>query len=164
MVSLARFTAWRVPTRVKQRVFLGALVLLLIWPLVHFALARRYHINHWRFAGFGMYTRPADLPRLSFAGRVGDRPLTPDLLRAALGDDSGQIDAFIARRKLWGELAGPEPVGRLILRRLPELGELTILVITIGLAPGDDYLSYSVDHYRCRRSRMAAGPACQRQD
>ena len=153
-----------VPTRIKRRIALGVLVLLVLWPLAHYALARHYHINHWRFAGFAMYTRPSDTPKLSFAGRLGDRPLTPADLRAALGEDTQRIDAFIEERRLWGTLASPEPLGRLILYRIPELSDLIILIITVGLEPGDDYLSYRVEHYRCQRMLMASGSACRRQD
>jgi hypothetical protein len=136
-----------VSTRAKRRLFLGVLVLLVIWPLVHHLLARRYHINHWRFAGFAMYSRPADAPRLSFSGRLGDGPLTPDALRAALGEDTRRIDDYLTERRLWGDLARPDALARLLFRRMPELSEVTITVVTVRLAPGDDYLSYSTARY-----------------
>lgn len=149
-------------TRTKQRICFGVLIALLLWPMAHFALARRYHINHWRFAGFAMYTRPAYVPKLQFAGMIGDQPLTPALLQQALGESTRRIDGFLAARRLWGELESPAPIGRLILARIPELAELTILVITIGLEPGDDHLSYSVERWQCTRGPGSDRPGCAR--
>lgn len=149
-------------TRVKRRLILGVLALLVVWPLVHYGLSRRYHINHWRFAGFAMYTRPADQPRLAFSGRVGDRPLTPDALRAALGDEVDQVDAFVARRRLWGELAKPEDLGALILERMPDLRDLVVVINTLALEPGADYLSHRAERYRCVRPSAPGDSVCTR--
>ena len=140
-----------VTTRLKKRLFLAMLTLLVLWPLVHYALSRLYRINHWRFAGFAMYARPAYVPYLTFTGTLPDGPLTPQRLRAALGKDgSARIDSFVARRRLWGDLARPDSVGRLVLARLPELRALEVIIITVGLEPGDSYLSYEPQHYRYR--------------
>jgi hypothetical protein len=151
-----------VSTAVKRRIFLGVLVVLLIWPLIHYGLSRHYHINHWRFSGFAMYTRPAYLPKIGFAGQLGNRPLTPADLQAALGDDIDRIDAFVEARRLWGELETPEALGRLILARMPALHELKIVINTIGMEPGDDYMSHSAERYRCVRPGAGGGPACTR--
>jgi hypothetical protein len=151
-----------VSTASKRRIFLGVLVLLVIWPLIHYGLARRYHINHWRFAGFAMYCRPAAVPKLGFAGMLGGRPLTPADLKAALGDDVDRVDAFIARRKLWGELERPDELGRLILERMPTLRDLRIVINTIALEPGDDYLSHRAERYRCALPGPGGGPVCVR--
>jgi len=137
-------------TRAKQRIFVAVLALLVVWPLVHFGLSRRYHINHWRFTGFAMYTRPPYVVRLQFSGRLPDGPLSPARLRDALGADASRVDGFVSERKLWGTLATPQSLGRLIQARLPDLRDLVITVVTIGLEGGDDYLSYSIDRYPIR--------------
>jgi hypothetical protein len=141
-----------VSTRAKQRLFFGVLVALIVWGFVHYGLVRRYGINHWRFAGFAMYTRPTPVPYLQFSGTLPDGPLTPARLRAALGEESTRVDDFIEARKLWGQLHPPDELARLIFRRLPELHELTITIFTVGLEPGDDYLSYTVDRREFGRS------------
>ena len=125
----------RVETTTKRRLALVVLALLLLWPPIHYALSRAYHLDHWRFSGFAMYTRPTDQPLLEFADTLAHRPLDPARLRSALGHDVTRIDAFVARRKLWGELARPDALARLILSRLPELAELTITIDTVGLRP-----------------------------
>ena len=146
-------------TRTKERIFLGVLALLFLWPLAHYALARRYHIDHWRFSGFAMYARPSYTPKLEFAGLVGEQPLTPELLRTALGDQDARVDHFLARRRLWGDLEPPDALARLIFDRLPELSELTITIDTVGLEPGADYLSSSSRRYRCAPPR-SGHPVC----
>lgn len=153
----------RVETTTKRRLALVVLALLLLWPPVHYALSRAYHLDHWRFSGFAMYTRPTDQPLLEFADTLADRPLDPARLRSALGHDVTRIDAFVARRKLWGELARPDALARLILSRLPELAELTITIDTVGLAPGDDFLSYRASRYRCARPESPGQAACARE-
>lgn len=150
-------------TRVKRRIALALLAALSIWPLVHYGLARCYHIDHWRFSGFAMYTRPTDQPTLKFLGQLGDRPLTPDALRAALGPDARRVDAYVTRRKLWGELAEPSALGRLILDRMPQLSELTIVIDTATLAPGDDRLSTYTDRYLCARPATPGERVCAKE-
>jgi hypothetical protein len=153
----------RVETGTKRRIALVVLALLFLWPPVHYALSRTYHLDHWRFSGFAMYTRPSDQPLIEFADTLANRPLDPARLRAALGQDVSRIDVFLARRKLWGDLARPDALARLILSRLPELAELTITIDTVGLAPGDDFLSYRASRYRCARPESPTEPACARQ-
>jgi hypothetical protein len=149
-----------VVTEAKRRVFVVLLGVLTVWPLVHYALSRRYHIDHWRFAGFAMYSRPAYQPSLQFAGVVDGQPLTQAALKAALGADAAEVDRFIARRRLWGDLLPPDALGRLVLDKVPGLGEVTITVVTAGMEPGEVSFSRFSRRYRCVR-----GPAgCVRLD
>jgi len=153
-------------TRTKKRLFVVALAILTLWPLVHYALARRYHLDHWRFSGFAMYARPPYAPQVQFAGAVIDgRALSQDELRRSLGPEAHRVDDFIAARKLWGELESPEAVGRVILERLPRLPELSITVITVGLEPDADYLSFRARTYHCTRPGTRPGapgpPVCR---
>lgn len=144
----------------KRRVFFGALVLLVVWPLVHYVLSRRYHFNHWRFAGFAMYARPSYRPYLQFAGDLNGRPLAPEDLQAALGADRKRVDEFLLARKLWGDLERPDAIGALILSRIPDLRVLKVVVIRVGLEPGDDYLSYAAFPYLCSRPAVPGGRVC----
>lgn len=160
-MSWAKLRQWQVPSAVKQRIFFGALIVLTIWPLAHYALVRAYGINHWRFAGFAMYTRPGSIPKLGFSGRLHDgSPLTPARLKAALGKDAARIDEFVQRRKLWGDLASPESVGKLLFERLPELDKLTIVINTVTLGPLADYASYTSDYYDCTRPGRRGSRSC----
>jgi hypothetical protein len=149
-----------VSVRVKRRVFLGLLLFFLVWPLVHYALSRAYRINHWRFAGFAMYTRPAYQPSLLFSGVQAGQPLSQSDLRTALGADKARIDELVAARKMWGDLVTPDAIGRLILERMPALSELTISIATVGLEPGDDHFSFTVDRFECARPHNAGAPVC----
>jgi hypothetical protein len=149
-----------VSTRVKQRIFFGALLCLVIWPLVHHGLSRRFHIDAWRFAGFAMYSRPANQVSLQFAGTVGDQPLSQSALRAALGDQASRVDQYQARRRLWGDLLPPDPVAALVFERLPELGSLTITVITTSMESGADRFTQLTRRYTCTRG----GAACVARD
>jgi hypothetical protein len=163
MVSLSPAPAWlRVETRTKKRIFLGVLCAFLFWPFIHYAVVRRWHLDPWRFGGFAMYTRPPSTVTVRFSGRIGDRPLTPDVLRAALGAESSRVDELLRRRKLWGDLATPEDVARLALSRLPGLTQLVITLVTIDLEPGNDHLSYSVSRYGCARRPEPREDFCRR--
>jgi hypothetical protein len=149
-------------TKTKQRIFLAVLAFLFLWAPTHYFLARRYHINHLRFAGFAMYARPVYVPYLQFSGRLRAGPLTPSALYQALGDESTKLADFRRDRQLWGEFQRPDEIGRLIFERMPELRELTITITSVGLEPGDDYLSTSVDRYRCARPRPGPERVCER--
>jgi hypothetical protein len=149
------------PTRVKERIFVAVLAVLVVWPLAHYALVRSQHIDQWRFCGFAMYCRPAYIPKLQFGGTIGDQPLSQDRLRAALGSESARVDRFIARRKLWGDLARPDDLASLILERIPELQSVTITLLSTGLEPGADYLSTSSSRYLCTRAGCTLSASSQ---
>jgi hypothetical protein len=79
---------------------------------------------------------------------VGGLRLTPAMLHAVLDSGDAQvIDRFLARRKLWGQLERPDAVAAMLQRRIPYLTDLTITVVTVGLAPGEDTFSSSVRRY-----------------
>lgn len=45
----------------KRNIITTGLVLLIAWPVVHFALHQRYAIDAWKLCGWAMYARPAPL-------------------------------------------------------------------------------------------------------
>jgi len=49
---------------VKRRVVFVALVVLAVWPGVQHVVTDAYQMNHWRFAGWAMYTKPSPMPVL----------------------------------------------------------------------------------------------------
>ena len=128
---------------VKQRGFVAVIFLLIAWAPIHYALSRRYHIDHWRFAGFAMYARPPYQVSLRFS-------LLPAQIQSALGKDSARIDQWIQHRRLWGELAAPDEIAHLILERV-DVPALTITVVTDGMEPGDDVFTTNTREYRYSR-------------
>lgn len=156
-------TPWTA-TATKRKISLCVLALLCAWPLVHYALSRSCHIDHWRFSGFAMYTRPTDRPVLEVVGEVNGQPLSQPALAAALGKDASRIDEYLDHRRLWGELAPPDGLARLILARIPQLAEVTLYIDTITLRPGDDSLSTFTDRYLCARPRSPDQAVCAREE
>ena len=112
-------------TAAKRRIVLIALlVVFALWPLVQHALVQSYGLNPWKFFGFAMYTQPRIIPIvdvyvLDKGGR--HRPLLrPDELRA--------VEAFQLRREVWGELAAPDELARVLRGRVGGAADIEIVV------------------------------------
>ena len=100
----------------------GALILFALWPAVHMALVKRWGVNPWKLAGWGMYSAPQIPAELRI--QAGASPL--EELPAEL--EATQY-AFLRARLGLGDLARPKKLARALLDRDPAIDHVSIEVV-----------------------------------
>ena len=102
-----------IPTRIKKRVVIVAIVILALWPIVHHGIVATYEINPWLFFGLSMYTRSRPIIEIidieaAYAGQTF-QSVNRDALRASL---PLHLNLHMLARGRWsyGTLYNPEPV------------------------------------------------------
>ena len=139
----------------KQRLVVGVLAVLAVWPLAHRALVWRYDLDPWRFFGWAMYCTPK-LPTdvFLFATEHDDRQavaiesLTPQQRRA--------VSSLRKRRALWGTLASPDRAGAALLAARPQAESVEVLVSKWYLDPETSMIDTHEEKYVFERPGSAA--------
>lgn len=111
----------------KQRLVVGVLAALAVWPLVHRALVWRYDLDPWRFFGWAMYCTPK-LPAEVKLFAIEDGARAPVPLSALDRRQRRAIYSLRQRRGLWGRLASAERAGAVLLAARPQADAVEVVV------------------------------------
>lgn len=101
----------------KQGLTLFALVALMLWPALHYALYRNFGIDPWRLCGWAMYARPRSAQHLTLFALHGTSETQVTSLPPGLRQ---QTEAAIARRVALGSLATFDSLAPALLAGLPD--------------------------------------------
>jgi len=112
----------------KRIIVYAFLVAFTVWPLVHISLVKRFEVNPWKLAGWGMYSAP-QLPAW-----VQLFALTPDsvgiyeiqTVQPAL---QPAVDGFLRHRRGLGQLVEPDALARAMLDYYPGIDGVRIVVV-----------------------------------
>jgi len=120
----------------KQRVVLGLLAVLAVWPPIHRALVARHWMSPWRLFGWAMYCTPK-LPRRAelYVVRDGQR-VRLDVSDSQQREVREAMDAFLGRRDIWGTLVRPDQLAAIALASQPDSEAVEIEVEHLFLHPG----------------------------
>jgi len=115
-------------SKLKQIVVYAGLVLLTLWPLFHIGLVKRYDVNAWKLAGWGMYSVPqipADVRILCHTpDDVGTYPL-----RTLRPEMEPLLHEFRLGRLGLGTLVEPDRLARSLLDYYPAIDGVSIVVV-----------------------------------
>ncbi|MCC6766888.1 MAG: hypothetical protein IT293_19705 [Deltaproteobacteria bacterium] len=116
------------PARAKAAILGAALVALTLWPLAHIGLVRRYDVNPWKLAGWGMYSAPRSrsLGMEVFGRPRGGGPLAhmaepPPTVR-------DEASRYLERHRWLRRLARPAALAAAVAAAEPGWDEITIAV------------------------------------
>jgi len=134
----------------KQAAVRVALVALTVWPAVHIALVKRYDVNPWKLAGWGMYSAP-QLPSY-----VQLTCLTPDSVgRYELGSLQPELEPklqeFLLLRRHLGRLVEPDELARALLDYYPAIDGVDVTVVEPVLNPRSGMIEERSERYEYRR-------------
>ncbi len=137
-------------SRAKRALVQAALLIFAVWPVVHIGLVKRYDINPWKLAGWGMYSAP-QLPC-----RLRVFCLTPDevglyelrTLDPVLEQKARQ---FLRRRRALRRLARPDALGAAVLEDAPAIDGVRIEVMQPFLDPASGMIEQRVSSYEYLR-------------
>ncbi len=105
----------------KKALWVGV-VLCMLWPAAHFALARNVGFDPWKFFGWAMYSCPAPEVEVSYAEIRDGRPLaftpTPELAE--------ELRRFADRRAALGNWADPAPLVQRIFQERPDADAIAL--------------------------------------
>jgi hypothetical protein len=118
---------------VKRRALGVFLLLFALWPLGHFALARRYEIDPWKLFGWAMYCAPGPMKTVRVVGLGPQRELRRFDMRRYTPEERALVDGFRERRRALGRLARPEALARGMLALHPELEGVVVAVFALEL-------------------------------
>ncbi len=111
----------------KKRIVFAALMLVVVWPLVHHGLVRRYEINPWKFFGWSMYCiQPGRLELLFFP--VADGGESPKWYAGQPAELTDAIGEYLNRRRVWGLLLPPDEVASAVFDHAPRLNKVRLEV------------------------------------
>ena len=122
----------------------GALILFALWPAVHIGLVKRWGVNPWKLAGWGMYAAPqipAELRIQAGALPLEELPAELDTTRYA----------FLRARLGLGELARPKKLARALLNHDPAIDHVSIEVVQPVLNPRTGLVEERRTTYAYRR-------------
>jgi hypothetical protein len=112
----------------KRIVVYAFLVAFTLWPLVHIGLVKRYDVNPWKLAGWGMYSAPQLPAWLQLFALTSDSVGIYELqtVQPAL---QPAVDEFLRRR--WGlrQLVEPDDLARAMLDYYPGIDGVRIVVV-----------------------------------
>jgi hypothetical protein len=136
-------------SKFKQIVVYSGLVLLTLWPLFHVGLVKRYDVNAWKLAGWGMYSVPqipADVRILCHTpDDVGTYPLRT--IRPEL--EPAMLEFRVARLGL-GALVEPDRLARALLEYYTAIDGVSVVVVqpVLNRRTGmieDEFTTYDYD-------------------
>ncbi len=124
----------RMTLATKRRLVAGGLIVLALWPLAHRVLVARFELDPWRFFGWAMYCTPKLPVRVHlFAVTDGQRERIE--IRTLKRRVRRAVYALPRRRAVFGRLASPAPVGRLLLAARPRAEAVEIEIERWTLDP-----------------------------
>ena len=115
-------------TQKKTRIVYRLLVVLAVWPLIHLTLVATHDLNPWKFAGWGMYSKPQLTSSLRIFGRMSgsdaaeELPNLPSELRPARDD-------FLRLRRGLRELVEPGELAQELFDHFPRVETVTVVVV-----------------------------------
>jgi hypothetical protein len=135
-----------------KNIFLSSIII--VWataiPAQYF-VTDRFAMNHWKFAGFAMYTKPS--PSIFFNVHATDRELPLPELAQRIGQS--ELVRFQRLRELWGEFYAPDRLGARIFEAYPQYSRISVYVNTVVLDAASGMPRHRADQYRCDRQEKA---------
>lgn len=99
--------------KTKKRIVIYLLLLLTIWPPLHYILAKQIHFNHWKFFGLSMYITPTPFVEVEFADLDGSTFLDGNKIFSITNPDA--YYKFLEHRTNWGRIYKPNKLANEIL-------------------------------------------------
>ena len=144
----------------KRKIVFAGIAALFVWPIVHHLVTDHYVMNHWRFGGWSMYTKPPPIVSVGVYTRNGTRAVPLQRVLARVPGGGEVLSGFAARRKLWGSLQGPDALARAVFDGAPRLGGMQIYVRSVEFDGSSAMATYRTSLYECRRD-PADEPQCE---
>ena len=136
----------------SKRIFVYALLTVFtVWPLVHIGLVKRYDVNPWKLAGWGMYSAPQLPAWVQLFGLTSDSVGIYELqtVQPAL---QPAVDRFLRRRRGLGQLAEPDALARAMLEYYPAVDGVRIVVVQPFLDRETGMIDERMATYEYRRT------------
>lgn len=99
--------------KTKRKLIINFLLILTIWPFIHFFLAYKFHINHWKFFGIAMYLTPTPYVEVEFSDIKGKTFL--DTNKIFSKTNPKEYYKFLQHRTNWGYFYTPDKLANDIL-------------------------------------------------
>jgi len=134
----------------KRTTVYAILVAFTLWPLVHIGLVRRYDVNPWKLAGWGMYSAPQLPVWLQLYA------LTPDSvgvyeLQTVQPALQPAVDRFLRLRRGLRQIAVPDALARTMLDHYPAIDGVRIVVVQPFLDRHNGMIEERTTTYEYRR-------------
>jgi hypothetical protein len=126
------------------------LVAFTAWPAVHIGLVKRYGVNPWKLAGWGMYAAP-QLPAWVQLYALTSDSVGIYELHAVQPALQPVVDEFLRRRRGLGSLAKPDSLARAMLDYYPGIDGVRIDVIQPYLDARTGMIEERTTPYEYRR-------------
>ena len=135
--------------QMRRRLVVTILLIVAIWPAIHFGLYQFYAIDPWKLCGWAMYTRPRSTFQLGVF-EVRDEKLFPiDTSEAPYASEVKRLGRW---RGVIGKLQSMDSLGEMLLTERSDLDHVRILVRRIGFNCSTAMLdSYEDSFYDYRR-------------
>jgi len=133
----------------QKRLVFALLVFLVAWPLLHHALAARYHLAPWKLFGWSMYCVPSFQPAIELYALDAGRRTRVDLSEPRHQKLAAAVTWYAARRTVWGELYPPDRIVEVAFRSISS-PQLEIVII-------HGFLDRHTAHLNTRRYNFAYG-------
>lgn len=154
----------------KKWVARGIIVILGIWPLLHFTITKSRGLDPWKLAGFAMYTAPRLSTHLRLFGVEQGIPYGLPAERVSKDTLEIASDYLIRRRTLNPDLP-PDEVADALFKDFPEYSKFQIEVVRMELDQTDGILKTEMRNYvypaeaasseQARPPEMSAPPRAQ---
>ncbi len=137
-------------SRTKRVVVYVFLVAFAVWPLVHIGLVKRYDVNPWKLAGWGMYSAPQLPAWIQLFALTSDSVGVYELqtIQPAL---QPAVDDFLRRRRGLRQLAVPDDLARATLDFYPGIDGVRIVVVQPFLNRHNGMIEERTATYEYRR-------------
>jgi len=121
-----------------------------VWPLVHIGLVKRYNVNPWKLAGWGMYSAPQLPAWLQLFALTSDSVGVYELqtIQPAL---QPAVDDFLRRRRGLRQLVVPDDLARKTLDFYPAIDGVRIVVVQPFLNRHNGMIEERTTTYEYRR-------------
>jgi hypothetical protein len=134
--------------RIAVYVFLVAFT---VWPLVQIGLVKRFDVNPWKLAGWGMYSAPQLPAWVQLFALTSDSVGTYELQTVQPGLQPA-VDEFVRRRRGLGQLAKPDALARTMLEYYPAIDGVRIVVVQPFLDRHTGMIDERIATYEYRRA------------
>lgn len=114
--------------RIKRSVVLWGMLAVTLWPAVQIGLVKRYDVNPWKLAGWGMYAVPRLQGDVRILAQTPDEVGTYELSTIPEELDRPLLD-FLYRRRGLGFLARPDDLAQALLDHYTAIDGVTILYV-----------------------------------